>query len=171
MSRSPQSLGNRVHFLAPGALFPSAVAMVAVKAAAGKQVSAQPGSAGSNPFSTVNVSPFLWCVPRRRVTRVVVHPEFFPSSLPTKSAFNDTCAGFRSSWLRGFGDGPGPADSTTEGHAARESGGQRAWRRTSVCHARTVSPPRSTTGPQLARAEPFSATLRCSFQSGVDCTD
>jgi len=36
--------------------------MVAVKAAVTKIVSAQPGSAGSNPFSTVNVSPFLWCV-------------------------------------------------------------------------------------------------------------
>ena len=30
-----------------------------------KAVSAQPGSAGANPFSTVNVSPFLWCAPRR----------------------------------------------------------------------------------------------------------
>jgi hypothetical protein len=39
--------------------------MVAVKAAVTKTVSAQPGSAGSNPFSTVNVSPFLWCVPAR----------------------------------------------------------------------------------------------------------
>ena len=39
--------------------------MVAVKAASNKTVSAQPGSAGSNPFSTVNVSPFLWCVPAR----------------------------------------------------------------------------------------------------------
>lgn len=42
-----------------------AAAMVAVKAAVTKTVSAQPGSAGSNPFSTVNVSPFLWCVPAR----------------------------------------------------------------------------------------------------------
>ena len=44
-----------------------ALAIMTAANAAGtaKAVSAQPGSAGANPFSTVNVSPFLWCAPRR----------------------------------------------------------------------------------------------------------
>ena len=50
---------------------------------------AQPGSAGSNPFSTVNVSPFLWCVPAR--PRRANPSRAFSPRAPSKSLrFYDT---------------------------------------------------------------------------------
>lgn len=79
---SPVSSAQRSAKLPPAA-------MVAVKAASNKTVSAQPGSAGSNPFSTVNVSPFLWCVPAR--PRRANPSRAFSPRAPSKSLrFYDT---------------------------------------------------------------------------------
>ena len=138
---SPVSSAQRSAKLPPAA-------MVAVKAASNKTVSAQPGSAGSNPFSTVNVSPFLWCVPAR--PRRANPSRAFSPRAPSKSlCFYDTWD--RTARDRGGANARAPAPRRRAprlGIRARVSTRSTALERIASPRDRRASPaPRPRRGP------------------------
>ena len=155
---SPVSSAQRSAKLPPAA-------MVAVKAASNKTVSAQPGSAGSNPFSTVNVSPFLWCVPAR--PRRANPSRAFSPRAPNKSlCFYDTWD--RTARDRGGADARAPAPRRRAprlGIRARVSTRSTALERIASPRDRRASPaPRPRRGPlrTFAHADaPLPASQEC----------
>ena len=157
---SPVSSAQRSAKLPPAA-------MVAVKAASNKTVSAQPGSAGSNLFSTVNVSPFLWCVPAR--PRRANPSRAFSPRAPSKSlCFYDTWD--RTARDRGGADARAPAPRRRAprlGIRARVSTRSTALERIASPRDRRASPaPRPRRGPLrniCARRRSVAASHSCVF--------